>query len=360
MHFKDSSTTIKLLGKAFVATFASLLIAGCGGSGGGGVGAVSYTLPTVPPGTVSISSSNFSSVAADAAASSTGTMNAGAGGVTGVSTSGGGTAAVPTDLNTAINRANKLLVDTATGSQTAAGVSQTVDCNGYDTTWGTETVSVDTSGNYLIVFNSCGDPAGTVINGSMAAMNFTYSGTPGTPPFSFSVSYSYNLTTTDSTLSTSLSEMGSFDISVSVGTSTTSSTISSGTMGMVDNVSGNAIVISNLNTTRSCDSYNSSTYACTGMLTINGGYTVAGTLSGGSATISMTNVMMNVGNGAMYPNSGTISVAGSGGSSLTITAYDDDLGTNGIYGTSPGTVVSVTWNDGTTSGTTNYTSWTSI
>ncbi len=358
MHTRDYMNTKNWPRKALAAVATFLLMAGCGGGGSGGVSAVSYTLPTVSSTPVAISSTNYSSVSQDAMGATTGSMSAGAGGiVAGVATSSSGTK-VHRDLNDAITKANRLLIDTLTGPQTAAGASVSQYCNGYDTTWGTETISYDASGDFLIQFNNCGDPTLSVINGAMAATNVSYTGTPPSPPFSLSVSYSYDLTFTNYGSDT-IEEMGSFDIGFGDdGSYTLTSTISSGEMGVVDITTGDSLVISNMNNSRSCDYYDPSTYACLGTVTISDSYTVGGTLSSGSFTVTTpTPLQVYVGGGALYPNAGVISIAGASGSYMTITAYDDDIGTNGWLNPA----VTVYWNDGAgSSNTINYSSWTSI
>jgi hypothetical protein len=353
MHIRDFSIRTSRPGAAALAILTALLLAGCGGVSG--VSAVSYTLPTVPTGGVPIDGTNAQSVAEDTIGAAAGSVNSGAGGVSGVVVSGSGSGTkVHRDLDAAIAIANKLLIAKLTGSGAPAGVSITSPC------YVSGDVTLTVSGNdFKYKFNSC-DNGGIVIDGAIAATNVSHTGSPPTPPFSVSVHYSYNLTFAY-TLGANLTEVGSFDIDFGDdGSGNLTSTLSNGEMGITNNNTGNSIVVSDISRTRSCDSYDSSSWLCTGTFTEYGSYTVAGDVCGGSVTVTVpdTNpITVNLGGGAQYPYSGEIDVAGSGGSTLTITIYNDDIDSGN---SSLGYDLTVAWDNGAGgTGSANF-SWGSV
>ncbi|MEJ2107746.1 MAG: hypothetical protein P8X48_10560 [Acidiferrobacteraceae bacterium] len=323
MSIRDFSLRTRWLGTAAFAILTSFLLAGCGGTTGGGVGTVHYALPSVPTTAVSIDSSSSTNVTKDALGAATGTLDSSAAGVSGFTRSNN---TVKLHLNEAVALANKFVAKGATADM--QGLTATVNCST------TGTIKVTTSGNdWRIDFNNCGDPALYVTDGSIAATNVQRTGTASSPPFSVSAHYSYDLTFTYNSGATQIEEMGKFDINFGDdGSNILTSVITNGEMGIANITTGKSIVVSNINRTRSCDSYDSSTWTCTGTFSEYGGYTVAGDVCGGSFTVTVPSaspITVDLGAGAQHPYSGIIQVDGAHNSQLIITVNDDELGTTG-------------------------------
>ncbi len=346
MLTRDYMNTKNWVGKvlAVVATF--LLMTGCGGGGSGGVSAVSYTLPSFASSPVTITGSTGNSVnnvAMDALNAGGDSLNAGGGGVSGVSVSGG-TTTVQQPLFDAINIANKLVVDSVTGSQNAVGLTQTVSC----LSSGSVTETIDTSNNILLQYSSCDEGVGFVANGSIAATNV--SGTGSVSSFNISMTYSYNLTFTYGG-STTVVDVGSFDVNIAgtVGSSMTTA-ITNGEMGVTSG--GYSLVVTNLSENRDCTLFDSSTYICTGYLTVSGSYDAASEYTGYSFHVSVSSgasaLVFDRLYGALYPYQGTMTITGATGTSgvsfLSITFTDDEIDTSGGGHLSPD--FSFTWDDG--------------
>ena len=311
------------LPRSLVTAFIAFTMAGCG-AGSAPLG-VSYNLPTVPTTGITINSVNSQAVAQDTLSGSTGVMGAGPGGVSGIAVSGDNKQAVKLQLDKAIRIANKLLTDKYGSPSAATGVSQTEFCNGIDATEGTVTRTVQGNDERLD-FSNCGDPAISVINGAMAATNVSYTGTPGSPPFTLSVTYTFDLIFTYNSGAQTVAMMGRFDIDVNAAGSLTI-TMSNGEMGLTS--SGESVVISNILESRSCSAYNASTYVCTGSMTVSSNYAIGGTNSGGTVTVTTTtDLLINIAGGASFPHQGVIEVSGDNNSMLRITILDDDIGTN--------------------------------
>lgn len=306
---------MKKIGIAFISSIAVLLTACGGGSPSLGV---SYTLPTVPTATVAIDSGNAQSVAQDALAASAGAASAGAGGVSGVVATGQSTSTVKLHLSDTVNKANKLIVDQLNAPQVVAGATQTQSCVGGGS------ATLRTEGNdFRIDFNNCGDPASYVANGSMAATNVSYTGNPPSPPYTLSVSYSYDLTFTYNNGAQTIAMMGRFDVDVNDTGSSLSIAISNGEMGITSG--GESLVMTNINNTQSCSTYSSSTMTCIGIVTVSNNYTVGGTLSGGTFTVTTTTpIQIDTTSGAQFPYTGVILVSGNN-SKLRITINGDEF-----------------------------------
>jgi hypothetical protein len=354
MSIRDFSPRTRWLGTAAVAILTSILLAGCGGVTSGGVGTVKYALPSVPTTTVPINGTNAQSVAQDTLGASAGSVSSGAGGVSAFSAGGSGKK-LHRYLDGAMNIANKMLVARLTGADGARGFTITSNCSS------SGSITLTTSGDdYKFKFNSC-DNGLVVIDGAIAATNVSYTGSPPTAPFSVSIHYSYNLTFAYSG-GANLTEVGSFDIDF--GDDNTGaglvSYISNGEMGITNNVTGKSIAVTNFTRTRTCDSYTSSPWACIGTFTQFGSYTVSGDVCGGSVNVVVPSgnpITVNMAGGAQYPYSGEIDVTGSGGSSLTITIFNDDIDSGNA---SLGYDLTVAWDNGAgSSGSANF-SWGSV
>lgn len=322
MSMKLSSFIRNSFGALAVA--GAVLLAGCGG-GASPLG-VSYTLPPVPTDPVIITDTNAQAVAKDALAGSAGSASAGVGGVSGIVIESESTTTVKLHLDDAINMANKLLIDQLNVPQTPAGITQTLFCNGADDTEGT--ITVTTEGNDArVTYNNCGDPALFVINGVMAGTNVSYSGTPPTPPFSLSVTYSYSLTFTYNNGAEIIAMMGRFDIAMSVDEyNEMISSTSNGEMGMTSG--GESVVMTGINNSQSCDNWDSYGGMCLGIMTVSNNYSVGGTLSDGTFTVATT-TPLEIAYGATYPYTGVIEITGANNSYLKITINDDELDKTG-------------------------------
>ena len=319
---------------SLVTAFIAFTLAGCGAGSAPPLG-VSYTLPTVPTTGVTINAGNSQAVAQDTLSGSAGVMSAGPRGVSGIAVSGDSKEPVKLQLEKAVRIANKLLTDKYSSPSAATGVSQTKFCNNVDATEGTVTLTVQGNDERLD-FSNCGDPVDVVINGAMAATNVSYTGTPGSPPFTLSVTYTFDLIFTYNSGAQTVAMMGRFDIDVNAAGSLTV-TMSNGEMGITSG--GESVVLSNILETRSCSSYNASTFLCTGVMTASSNYTISGTNCGGTVTVTTTTpFQIDLANGAKYPFTGVALISGVS-SNLRITINDDDVAANGS--SSPDIVVDI-------------------
>lgn len=300
----------------------AVLLAGCGG-GVSPLG-VSYTLPDVPTTAVAITDINARAVANDALAGSAGSASAGIGGVSGVAVEGGSTTKVKLHLDAAINMANKVLIDQYSAPQLPAGASQSFDCAGGGT------ITLTTEGNdSRITFDNCGDPLDVVIDGAFAATNVSFTGEPPTPPFSLSVIYSYSLTFTYDSGASSIAMMGRFDVAMAVDINDVmTASVSNGEMGITNGI--DSVVMTNINNTQSCNNWDSVWAECLDILTISNNYTVGGTASNGTFTVTTTTPLeINLGLNRTYPYMGVIEVTADVAgaiSKLRITINDDEAG----------------------------------
>lgn len=312
----SSILSLRLKPVAVIAT--SALLAACGGGGGGSAGGSVSITPTAV-----LNSSNQTVVSQDTSSSSFVPL-AGSQTLTGV---------VPTDASALFSLAQSHLdrlptyIADAHANSTLAGVvqSQTVAC----TTSGSMTVSVNDSDNsgtatagdsISITSNSCVEGSGT-ISGSLSFVINSLTGTLGSSNYSASMTMTFGNFGVAAAQFTATAN-GALTIAIaSNGTYSNSTTVSTPSLSVAANYSGNSrsMTLTNYSATRNRTP--SQTYVYTTSYSLNG-YLTSSSISSQAIQFATTTpfVTRYTDN---YPSSGVMVITGANSSKIRLTALSN-------------------------------------